>query len=236
MKTRGLFKSLFISFFVLNIFTWGCSGSSESSTGNDSTASQSKTETSKHTRKQSENFDQEFKILLVGPSGHGKSSLINTIANLASGKKSTDQKDFLIKTQHDDNQYPCTVDRYQSRNVEVNIDPRYSQTIASSSYNTGTAKYVFLNQDQPPTRKQIKLTIFDTPGINIERANRNVSVRIKNDIEQIGNANQLNAIALVISYPFASTSRSDLNAYISEFQKILPEKYKDNLIRLLAKL
>ena len=161
MKTRAIF----ISFFALNIFAWGCSGSSGSSTGNDSTTSQSggetetpeggtnNSKTSKHTRKQSENFDQELKILLVGPSTHGKSSLINTIANLVSGKKATDQKDFLIKTQHDGKQFPCTVGRYQNRNVEDNIDPSYSQTIASLSYNTGTAKYIFLNQDQ---KKQVK--------------------------------------------------------------------------------
>lgn len=232
MKTRGLFKSLFISFFALNSAAWGSSESSGNNTENDSIVSLISGKTKTHIfHKQSENFDQELKILLIGPSGHGKSSLINTIANLTSGKKAADQKDFLIKTQYDGYQFPCTVDRYQSRNVEVSIDPSYFQTIASSSYNTGTAEYIFLNQDQTKTSKIIKLTMVDTPGLDIGGANGNGSESFKNAIDKVSNATQLNAIALVIDGTSAMSSRLGVvNSFISEFQKALPEKYKDNLI------
>ena len=169
----------------------------------------------------------------MGPSGHGKSSLINTIANLVSGKKATDQKDILIKTQYYGNHFPCTVERYQNRNVEDNIDPSYSQTIAALSYNTGTAKYVFLNQDQKKQVRKITLTIVDTPG----RAYRNDSESIKNTIEQISNSTKLNAIVLVINehllLPHLTTNFN--YSYANQFQAALPKKFKDNLIVLFTK-
>ena len=167
----------------------------------------------------SSDVTQELKVLVVGETDSEKSSLINTIANLTSGKKSIDQKDFLIKTTFDGKEIPVSDSRYRHRPPASPICPYYFP-----SYDCGTKKYTYRTKDYSITRKNIKLTLFDSPGIPASESPEEMQEIIDHIVDKVKGSTNFDAIALVIP---RLTPQFELATqfYLSLFFNVLPKEF-----------
>jgi len=167
----------------------------------------------------------EYCILLAGKSGAGKTTLINSLANLIVRKNYEDDRDIAI-TQTFEMMDPETGES-KFLTLENNL-PQFAalQTDRggeqSQSQTTGCNQYRFETADAV-------ITFIDTPGLGdtegTEQDQRNVTEIVRGVVK----STQVHAVALVHK---ASDCKCDafLKYYIGEIKGMLPLECRDNLI------
>jgi len=163
--------------------------------------------------------------VVIGKSGAGKSTFINMVANLASGKGYRDQRIVAItqgfSLQADDGEthhkvLQCTMPKFNHLQTDdVNAGQAKSQTQRCSEYTFETDKY--------------SLTLVDTPGIGDTRGVDQDEANAHMIAEQVAKMGSFDAIILVYK---GDDVRKDLSVtyILSELQSMMPKDFKSNLI------
>ena len=159
----------------------------------------------------------ETKVLVIGSTGAGKSSLINLIYIMSQGIKK-DQlstlKKVLIKT------------KYHEGDDSTEFDPKQggaSQTQHSKDYNI---KLPFEN-------KSIQIFALDTPGLGDTRGIEFDEKNVENIVDAVKKTEDLNAILLVLN---GTDQRvySRIMYVVNKLKCLIPDVMKDNLFTLLT--
>ena len=156
---------------------------------------------------------ETIKLLVIGQTGSGKSTFINTLFNHIQGKKFNEKKDFIIPCIEQPN---CTVPEFVNPKKTENLSPSTeSQTRECTTYHIVGEKY--------------DLYVIDTPGLGDTRGKEQDKINTMKIINGINKHAEFNAICLCVKGSDNRINES-LKYYISQIRKMLTQDCKDNFI------
>ena len=158
-------------------------------------------------------LDPSFKMLLIGETGSGKTSLINLFCNcaliesLGGDEQQLGMQMSKVKAFHD-----ITLESSESKKME-------SKTSGAKEY------FTMLNK--------LDIGIIDTPGFGDTRGFEKDSENIKKIIEILKHTEHINCVCLVINGRSARLT-SSIKYVLSEITTILPQEVVNNLIVIFS--
>ncbi|RIB24000.1 hypothetical protein C2G38_2071145 [Gigaspora rosea] len=160
-----------------------------------------------------------FKILLLGLTGTGKSTIINMMTNYFLGG-TLDKPKIVIPTKF----YKVTENEFLNKHSESKIDD------VTKSQTTNCYTYTFAHPDNPA----YKFILIDTPGLSdtsgVKQDDRNIQVIIDTAIS----AGFLSAIVIVANGTEARVTSSIKNTLV-RLSNNLPDDLLGNLLLILTK-
>ena len=150
-------------------------------------------------------YGPSFKMLLIGETGSGKTSLINLFCNCA-----------LIENLGDDKMQLSNIREFHDIELEDSESKKMqSKTTGAKEYSTMLGK--------------LELGIIDTPGFGDTRGLDKDSENVKKIIQTLKDTNHINCVCLVINGRNARLNTS-IKYVLTEITTILPNEIVNNLI------
>ena len=150
-------------------------------------------------------INPSFKMLLIGETGSGKTSLINLFCNCA-----------WIEILGGDQLKLSEIQEFN----DIELEDSESKQMQSKT--TGAREYL-------TTLKKLDIGIIDTPGFGDTRGFDKDSENVKKIIEILKNTNHINCVCLVVNGRSARLNPS-IKYVLTEITTILPQEIVNNLI------
>lgn len=107
-------------------------------------------------------LDREYRLVVIGRKGSGKSTFINMLANLSQGKKYSDKRLIVIRQ-------TVTLPGNRESILQCNV-PEYKAISTGSTSTTQCSSYTFNGQGYV-------LTLIDTPGLELQKNGKEGHIR-----------------------------------------------------------
>ncbi|RIB17851.1 hypothetical protein C2G38_2186207 [Gigaspora rosea] len=160
-----------------------------------------------------------FKILLLGGTGTGKSTIINTVTNYFLGG-TLDKPKIVIPTKF----YRVTEDEYSNKHTETSFDD------VTKSQTTKCSTYTFKHPDNPSS----EFIFYDTPGLSDTKGVKQDDKNIQEIINTAIAAGSLSAIVIIASGTEARVTPTIKNTLV-RLGNNLPDDLMANLLLVLTK-
>ncbi|CAG8613047.1 4175_t:CDS:2, partial [Gigaspora margarita] len=160
-----------------------------------------------------------FKILLLGGTGTGKSTIINTVTNYFLGG-TLDNPKIVIPTKY----YHVTEDEYSNKHTEAKVDD------VTKSQTTKCSTYTFKHPDNPSS----KFIFYDTPGLSDTKGIKQDDENIQEIINTAIAIGSLSAIVIIASGTEARVTPTIRNTLV-RLGNNLPDELMANLLLILTK-
>ncbi|CAG8669174.1 4190_t:CDS:2, partial [Dentiscutata erythropus] len=160
-----------------------------------------------------------FKILLLGGTGAGKSTIINTMTNYFLGG-TLDKPKIVIPTKF----YKVTENEYLNKHSESKVDD------VTKSQTTKCHTYTFAHPDNPAS----KFILIDTPGLSDTSGVKQDDKNIQEIINTAISVGSLSAIVIIANGTEARITQSIKNTLIL-LSHNLPDELLGNLLLILTK-
>jgi len=163
---------------------------------------------------------KEYRLVVVGRKGSGKSTLINMVANLSQGKKYSDQRMIAI-TQ------AVMLPGNKERILQCNV-PEYKAISTGSTSTTECNSYTFIGQGYT-------LTLIDTPGLELQNNGKEDTSTLARIVDAVAEVGTFDGIVLVHRADDDGPGIS-VSSLLSACRSLLPLPSQDNVQVVLTRV